>query len=583
MKCYLAFIICSIVQYVVQARQLSTVDGDSLWIATIDDGYDCDDMTSIIKKKTESNRRFLKSDIIHIEEMKGDDDCFIEFSGTLEMAKDVNNTIGVIDVDPNNEIHMSSTYSWSLDRADQNSMPLNKEPYSPSFTGVGQTVYIIDTGVYKDHNDLIGRTEYGADFINEETQGDNNGHGTHCASISAGATYGIAPDASVIGIKVLSQYGSGSIAGVIKGVQWAVNNAGTKTSVLSLSLGGSFVTSLNKAVSDAAKKHIVVVAAGNDNGDACRASPASAGGNVITVGSSTKNDFRSGFSNWGTCVDIFGPGSDIIAAFIGSNTEIRSQSGTSMATPYIAGIALQILEKNDGNLELSYDDLFSNAITNKLNGNIGVGSPNLLGLIPSYTGPPTMPTLKPTMPPTRPSPKLCLDTNCLNFVPSNFGLHEWTQNNIMYDIAVPNNRLMCELSQEDFNEKIVVVERGECLFFEKVSNCEKQGAKAVIIVNNNNGMIFSPAYYGDGITKTSSCMVSKNDGMLLFNNNGEELIWGRNDGYTSAPTTIPPSTSTPTVRPTRRMRTCSSFTKRECRNRIRRCRWGGHRNKCYKR
>jgi hypothetical protein len=561
------------------ARQLSTTNGDSLWIATVDDGYDCSTMSNLIKSITEShNNRRLMSDDIKIEEMKGDDDCFIEFSGTLDMAIAVNNTEGIIDVDPNNEIILNGYY-WHLDRSDQDVLPLDKNAYSPSFTGAGQTVYIIDTGVFKEHNDFGGRASYGGDFVGESYLGDNNGHGTHTSSISAGTEHGIAPHANIVGVKVLSGGGSGSTSGVIKGIQWAVSDAGSRTSVLSMSLGGGKSTAMNKAVEDAAKKHIVVVAAGNENQDACNVSPASAGGDVVTVGSSTKEDYRSGFSNHGRCVDIFGPGSNIIAAYIGSTSTTRSLSGTSMATPYIAGIALQLLEKNEGSLSDTLNELYNTAVYGQLKGNIGSKSPNLLGLIPTYTGPPTPPTMKPTLPPTRPEPKLCLGSKCFKFKASKFGENIWYERDLIYDVAVPSSVLMCDNTNDDFTNKIVAVQRGSCLFFDKVKNCEQQGAKGVIIVNDIYSEIFEPAYYGQGKTKLPSCMISRSDGQVLFNSVGDELKWGRFDS--TIPTHSPvPTTTVPTQRPTRHLRPCYSFKKRRCNNRKRRCRWNRTEKQC---
>lgn len=559
------------------ARQLSTTNGDALWIATIDDGYDCEVMTERIRSITEKhNHRRLLSDDIKIEEMRGDDDCFVEFSGTFDMAVTVNNTEGVIDVDPNDEV-MIGDYYWHLDRSDQPSLPLDRDVYSPAFTGLGQTVYIVDTGVYKDHVDLVGRASYGGDFIGETYPGDNNGHGTHTSSISAGSKHGIAPSANIVGVKVLSAGGSGPTSGVIKGVQWAVKDAGSRTSVISLSLGGSKSTAMNKAVQDAAKKHIVVVAAGNSNRDACLYSPASAKGNVITVGSSTKTDYRSSFSNYGECVDIFGPGSFIIAAYIGSPTETRTLSGTSMATPYIAGIALQLLEKYNGDLTMTYNELFNTATPSKLKGDIGKNSPNLLGLIPTYTGPPTPPTTKPTMPPTPPEPKLCLGEDCFEFMPSRFGKQTWYEKDMVFETAIPSSPLMCDKTEDDFTDKFAVVSRGSCLFFNKVKNCEIQGAKGVIIVNDIDSKIFEPAYYGQGTTDIPSCMISKADGAILFNSEGNELKWGRMDGTTEPPSETP----VPTPPPTLMLRKCCSFGRKGCKNRKSRCKWDGAEGKCY--
>jgi hypothetical protein len=563
-------------------RQLTTSNGDLKWIATVEDSYNCDEMTEIIKSKTEGhNHRSLLSDSPVVIEMQGVNDCFVEFTGTLEMARDINNTKGIIDVDPDDEIHVD--YAWHLDRADQNKLPLDREKYTPSYTGAGQRIYVLDTGVYKEHTDLLGRTTYGGDFINEHTKTDNHGHGTHCASTAAGSKYGIAPHAEVVGVKVLSGSGSGSTSGVISGIQWAVQNAGSKTSVLSLSLGGGKSTAMDKAVMDAAKDHIILVAAGNSNTDACTVSPAGAGGkgSVITVGSSTAQDHRSGFSNWGNCVDIFGPGSSILAAGITGPKSTKIMSGTSMATPYIAGIALQMLEKNDGDLESAKTDIFNSAMWGVLKGDIGSKSPNLLGLVDTYTGPPTPPTMKPTVPPTRPEPKLCLGSRCFDFKPSKFGEHIWYDKDLIKDIAIPSgsDRSMCSSTNDDFEDKIVIVERGGCLFFDKVKNCENQGARGVIIANDNNGVIFEPSYYGTKKTSLPSCMISKNDGKTLFKAVGDLLKWGRLDGQTAPPTESKP-TPMPTMRPTTKIKPCEMMGKRGCRKRKSRCSWAKKEKTC---
>lgn len=569
----------------VRGRQLSTAGGDLKWVATIDDQHDCDTMSTIIRSITEGhNHRALLSDGIQITELLGDDNCFIEFSGTYEMAVAINNTEGVIDVDPNEEIILSNNL-WHLDRSDQEMLPLDGAPYNPPFTGNGQTLYVLDTGIYKEHSDLIGRAEYGKDVINENPPTDNHGHGTHVASIAAGSNHGIAPNAIIKGVKVLSASGSGTTVGVIEGIQWAVKDAGTQTSVISMSLGGGKSTALNKAATDAAKKHIVVVAAGNENQDACNVSPASAEGNVITVGSTTDQDHRSGFSNWGNCVNIFAPGTSITAAYVGGPHVTKVMSGTSMATPYVAGIALQLLEQYDGDLNDAYNELYNTAVWGVLTGDIGKGSPNLLGLIPTYTGPPTPPTTKPTRPPTRPEPRLCHKNKCFDFRPSKFGKDIWYERDLIYDIAIPaGDKRMCEATNDNFDNKIVIVERGKCLFFDKVKNCEKRGAKAVIIYNDINSEIFEPSYYGSGKVNIPSCMISKKDGQLLYKSVGDELKWGRLDGdtYTPSPTitTTKMPTVSPTERPTRKIKECYMFNKRRCKNRKKRCIWKNQEKTC---
>ena len=604
----------------VNGDQVVASNGEGLWIATIDDDYNCDDMTSKIENLISGHRRRLdggataegSGDQGVLEEMDGGYDCFVEFSSPDEVMVDlIREMDGVVSVDPDEEISLFE--HWGRDRADQDDLPLDNKNYMPSYTGMGQCLYVIDTGILATHNDFTGRASMGGDFVNENPAADNNGHGTHCASIAAGGKYGIAPMTDVIkGVKVLSAGGSGSSAGVIKGIQWAVNDADKvlkKTCVLSLSLGGGKNSALEKAVMDAAKKHIVVVAAGNSNMDACGGSPAGAGGNVITVGSTKKDDFRSSFSNYGKCLDIFGPGSDIKAAYIGSNSATRVLSGTSMATPYIAGLALQTLQKNGGNLMAARQDLFASALGGKVK-DAGKNSPNLLGRTIEYTGPPTPPTIMPTMPPTMPDPTLCKKNPktgkydiCVEFAKSKFGMHPWEKNPMMHTLVKPSaaaDELMCEPSKDDFKGKFVLVKRGSCLFMTKVKNCEKQGAMGVIIYNDESDTIFPPAYYGNEKTKIPSCMVGKKDGTKTLMD-GNMMKWGVNMDSVgpTMPPSMPPSmgptmtpaptmqptkktrrpTPSPTPRPTRAptipLRCDNTTTKEACRKRHK-CNWDGY-------
>ena len=584
----------------VNGDRLAASNGEGLWIATIDDDANCDEMTSKIETLISGYRRRLghqkegSDDPGVLEEMDGGYDCFVEFSSPDDALVDlVREMEGVVHVEPDEEVSLFEF--WGRDRADQDDLPLDKKKYMPSYNGMGQCLYIIDTGILATHNDFTGRAVMGGDFINENPTKDNNGHGTHCASIAAGSKHGIAPMTDVIkGVKVLSAGGSGSWAGVIKGIQWAVNDASKmlkQTCVLSLSLGGGKNSAINKAVEDAAKKHIVVVAAGNSNMDACSSSPAGAGGNVITVGSTKRDDYRSSFSNYGKCVDIFGPGSDITGAYIGSNSATKVLSGTSMATPYIAGLALQTLQKNGGDLMAARQDLFASALSGKVK-NVGMNSPNLLGRIIDYTGPPTPPTVMPTMPPTMPAPTLCKKNPktdkydiCVEFAKSQFGMHPWMKTPMMHTVVKPSastDELMCKPSTDDFKGKFVLVKRGSCLFMEKVRNCEKQGAMGVLIYNDKNDAIFPPAYYGKEKTKIPSCMISMKDGTKTIMD-GNMMKWGVNvDGGmppTMAPTMSPKPTMAPTPRPTRSptmpLRCDNTTTKEECRKR-QKCNWDGY-------
>lgn len=598
----------------VHARHLQADDGSGLWIASIGDDADCDTLTDLIMELSTANRRRLGDDMAtktFIDKMQGDDDCFVEFSGSDDFAHNVIGKLeGVDEISPDEEVGMF----WGRDRADQEDLPLDGSRYRPPFDGDGQCLYIIDTGVYPMHRDFTGRAMLGADFINENDKNDMNGHGTHCSSIAAGAMYGIAPGtSSIYGVKVLSGSGSGSSAGVIKGIQWAVSHANKmkKTCVLSLSLGGGANGALDKAAADAAKKHFVIVAAGNSDMSACSSSPARAGGKVITVGSTKKDDFRSSFSNYGKCVNIFGPGSDIEAAYIGSKKMTKTLSGTSMATPYIAGLALQSLQKNDGNYNKAYNDLMANAVANKIK-DVGTGSPNLLGLAFTYTGPPTPPTLKPTMPPIMPDPTLCKWNSktkkydiCVKFEASLFGPQPWQYKPFIAPVmhSTMGDKMLCQPTSEDFTGKFAIIKRGECLFHQKVVNAQKQGAVGVFIYAEKNTLIFPPQYYGDNKAEVPSCMISSTAGTQTFKT-GNMVHWGpvmKGDNKPPAPTMAPtmkddkPSMS-PTMKPTRAMKTkrptmtptkrptraptvtlrCDNTTDRAMCKKRKRCAWDGY-------
>lgn len=252
--------------------------------------------------------------------------------------------------------------------------------------GRGVSAYILDTGVLYSHNEFPNTGSNCFSAINNEACGtDRNGHGTHVAGTVAGRTYGVAPAATLIDVKVLSGSGSGTNAGVIAGVDFTARDcSGDCTG--NMSLGGGVSTALNNAVIAAANGGVsMVLASGNSNADACRSSPAGAGGaqsaNVITVNSSDNNNRRSSFSNWGTCTDVFAPGSNILSAWIGSNTASRTISGTSMASPHVAGVVTAILGNNPGmspaNLKAA---LNSGALPNQISDPRN-GSPNMLAQV----------------------------------------------------------------------------------------------------------------------------------------------------------------------------------------------------------
>ena len=356
-------------------------------------------------------------------------DCFIEFEGDNTFARHVMGMECVEFVDANQEVAQfeDGPRAWGLDRIDQQDLPLDNHRFITPWSGNGQTIYVLDTGVYPNHIEFTGRAKRGGDFINERPRTDNHGHGTHTAATAAGNTVGVAREANIVAVKVLNRAGRGSTSGVIEGIQWAVDNARQRASVISMSLGGSISEAMDAAVRAAsARGHIVVVAAGNSGGDACRLSPARAGGSaredndVISVGATMRNDDVAYFSNQGACVDIFAPGHQIVSASRRGRREYVAYSGTSMAAPYVSGVAATLLEKHMGDKNATMCELFDVAVEDRLD-RVDNGTVNLLlqsaqvgdWVSPSPVAPPTRyptdtPTTRPTRAPTpRPTRRIC--------------------------------------------------------------------------------------------------------------------------------------------------------------------------------
>jgi len=236
---------------------------------------------------------------------------------------------------------------WNLDRIDQHNSALDGI-YSYDTTGDGVTAYVVDTGINSGHEEFTGRVNQGYNIVADayETE-DCNGHGTHVSGILGGTKYGVAKDVTITPVRVLNCRGSGSISGVISGINWVIANHSSGTpAVMNFSLVVSSSMSLNDAVRSAIEDGITVVAAaGNANTSACNYSPGSEP-LVITVGSITSLNEKSGFSNYGPCLDIFAPGSSIDSAWVGASNSAKSSSGTSMASPHVAGVAALLLESS---------------------------------------------------------------------------------------------------------------------------------------------------------------------------------------------------------------------------------------------
>lgn len=236
-----------------------------------------------------------------------------------------------------------SNPDWGLDRIDQKALPLNSA-YSYLQTGSGTTAYIVDTGILSSHQQFSGRVLSGYTAISDGNgTTDCNGHGTHVAGTVGGSTYGVAKNVNLVPIRILGCDGSGASSNVIAGLDWILKN-GKKPAVVNMSLGGDASTSLDSAVENLFNNgYVMVVAAGNSNTDACSASPARVS-KALTVAATDNTDTRASYSNYGSCVDIFAPGSQINSSWIGSNTATKVLNGTSMATPHVAGVVAEMLQ-----------------------------------------------------------------------------------------------------------------------------------------------------------------------------------------------------------------------------------------------
>jgi subtilisin family serine protease len=299
-------------------------------------------------------------------------------------------------VEPTTVTQLDAT--WGIDRIDQRSLPLSGTFSSPS-NASNVAVYVIDTGIDPSHPEFGGRVGSGFDAVNGgDGRLDCNGHGTHVAGTVASATYGIAKAAALVPVRVLGCDGSGTYSGVIAGLDWiAKNRPVEQRAVANMSLGGGVSSSLDSAVATLVASGVaVVVAAGNSNTDACTTSPARAAA-AITVGSTTSADARSSFSNFGSCLDLFAPGSNITSTVPGGGTAIYS--GTSMASPHVAGIAAVVLAQAAMTPTQLVTYLTDNATAGVV-GSPGTGSPNLLAFLPGSTTPtdPTKPDTPPTVP-----------------------------------------------------------------------------------------------------------------------------------------------------------------------------------------
>ena len=290
-------------------------------------------------------------------------------------------------VEADQVVHADATQTsptWGLDRVDERDLPLDAE-YSYTSTGVGVKAYIVDTGIYAASSEFTGRLGAGRDFVGGNSRGgDCNGHGTHVAGTVGGTTYGVAKSVTLVPVRVLDCRGSGAWSGVVAGLDWvASDHVGGQPAVANMSLGGGAST----AVDDAVRRLIddgVTVAVAAGNGDrrgvpqnACSSSPARVA-EALTVSATDIADKRASFGNYGTCVDLFAPGVNITSSWMGSASATKTISGTSMATPHVAGAAARHLQDNaDASPAAVAAAVLGSTTPNKVT-NPGSGTPNLL-------------------------------------------------------------------------------------------------------------------------------------------------------------------------------------------------------------
>ena len=325
----------------------------------------------------ENSVRNLNGGRVHHKYERGFKGLAVEISDVDAQALSRDSRVQFVEEDAT--VSVAST-PWGLDRIDQRSLPLDGT-YVSVGTGAGVAVYVVDTGIFAAHVDFGGRVASGFNALADSGgTADCNGHGTHVAGVIAGTNFGVAKAATLVPVRVLDCNGSGSISTVLAGLDWILQDHAVSPgpSVVNMSLAGDASSALDAEVNLLLSAGMTtVVAAGNDNIDACAKSPARVPG-ALTVGASTEDDARASFSNYGNCVDLFAPGTNIASAWYTSPTAGAYSSGTSESAPFVAGVAALVLEKFPTASPTTVSQtLLSQATLDTLSG-VGAGTPNRL-------------------------------------------------------------------------------------------------------------------------------------------------------------------------------------------------------------